>query len=113
MPRTERVFDGETRESDLLSEARAFMHVVARLLEVLIEPTRTLHARMVRTRTYQRVDGLDEASCEPMWDLAGTLRELLEEDLARVANYLHASARRPGRSPRRRRKRSPESEHRG
>jgi hypothetical protein len=93
MPRPKRPTH-EMRESELLNEVRAFMRVVACMLRAVIKPTRMLHARMVRTHAYQRVDGLDGADREPMWDLAGTLHVMLQEDLEHMANYLDRGGRR-------------------
>lgn len=79
-------------EAALLREIAVFMHSTASTLESLIPPANALHRRLVGTATFQRVDGLDDGDDEPIWSLAGTLDELFEEDVERVAEYLRRGA---------------------
>ncbi len=80
----------------LLHETQRFMRVTARSLQRLPTSSRMLRRRLARTQAYRRVDGLDEAQSEPIWDLAATLEVLLEDDLVRMIEYLRSGARQAG-----------------
>ncbi len=84
----------EAREADLLAEAGIFMRIASGVLRSLIQPARSLRHGLAQTGAYKRVDGDDAAQDEPVWDLAGTLEVMLEEDLERMADYLRRGARR-------------------
>lgn len=89
-------------ETELLLRAGMFMRAAAWVLGLLVAPSRALRASLARTATYRRVDGLDSAQDEPVWDAACTLEANLENDIREMTAYLRSAARKAERAARRR-----------
>lgn len=92
----------DRREATLLIEVAQFMRVTAYLLQGVLTPAYALWRRLARTDAYKRVDGVDIAQDEPVWDAAATLEANLGRDLAEMMDYLRHAARRAERAARRR-----------
>lgn len=65
------------REDVLLGEARALLRSVAKLLAGYIAQAERLLPDLENTETYRAVDGADDAENNPLWSVAGSLREIL------------------------------------
>lgn len=90
------------QEAVLLGETAQFMRIAAHMLQAILIPASMVRRRLARTGAFKRVDGLDSAQDEPVWDAAGTLETNLERDIHEMAGYLRAAAREAEQAARRR-----------
>jgi len=82
------------REARLLRETEALLLALAACLDGLVVPVYALWKRLARTEAYKRVDRLDEAEDDPIWDAAGALEMLFEKDFDLVTSYMRDDATR-------------------
>jgi hypothetical protein len=75
-------------ERALLREAHRFLRGRLREIEAMPPPSRRLRRRLARTAAFRRVDGLDTASDDELWDTWATLHTCFERGLEDVAAFL-------------------------
>lgn len=85
-------------ETALLDEARQFLLARARELQAMLAPSRELRQRLAATEAFKRVDGLDAAGADLLWDAWATLDACFERGIDEIAYALRSTVRRVQRS---------------
>jgi hypothetical protein len=84
-------------EARLLHEVRRFLRGKVRALEAMLGPSRELRARLSRTAAFKRVDGLDVAERDPVWDTFSALDICFERAVEELIDSLLYTVRRRAR----------------